>query len=537
MTRNNAFEFDVLILGGGFAGVYCAKELRRALRKKSRLRVGLVANKNHMIFQPMLPEVAGGAIAPDHVINPLRLLCPGTEILQADIKKIDLPGRRVVVNTGPFTGNHSIGFHDLVLALGAETDVSVIPGMPEHGYLLKNVADAIRLRSSIIQRIEEANIETRPEIRRRLLTFVVVGGGYSGVESAGHILDLFRAVHTFYDNVSYEDFQVVLIHGREHLLPTLHRQLGEYSARQLTSRGLKVILNHRVQSVTANRVVLDNGEAIEANTVICTVGNTPNPLVAQCCEENQLPSASGQVKVNACGQVPGHEGLWGAGDCAYFMHPDDHESCPNTAQFALRQGRIIGRNIALRRQQKPPEPLRFKGYGEMASIGHRHAVGEIMGVRFKGMFAWWLWRTVYLLKLPRLDRKIRVVFDWTLDLFFPRDIALIHPRYTISQKHTFLDKGDHLFNRGDPAFSLHLVKSGSIALVRDGQVIRTVTPDDGLLDDSFLEDGVWTVDAVGTQPTRVFSIPMETYGEIAKFIKRPATPINKTIPLEESKTE
>jgi len=529
MTDSKSIKLDVAILGGGFAGVFCAQSISKALGRKPAFKVGLISEENYMVFQPMLPEVAGSSISPRHVVNPLRLLCRRAEIIRGQVESIDWPRRSLVVNGGPFSGNVTISYDQLVLALGAVTDLSRIPGMPEHAFLLKNVGDAMYLRATLLGRIEEANLEPRREIKERLLTFVVVGGGYSGVETAGHILDLFHAINVYYSNVSESDLKVYLIHSGDHLLPTLSRRLGEYSARKLEKRGLNLVLNQRVKSVTANRVHLQNGNVIETNTVISTVGNAPHPLTWAMGQEYGLEMIQGCLRTEPTGQVKGQPNLWAAGDCAAFPLPTGGQ-CPNTAQFAMRQGILIGKNIARQLRQQNLQTFAYKGLGEMASIGHHVAVGEILGVQFSGFFAWWMWRTVYLLKLPRLDRKVRVVLDWTLDLFFPRDLNHISPRFTKPLREIYLEEGDVLFHNGEPAFSFYIAKSGSLELREAGEAVQRIAPGGYFGEQALLGDGVWHCDAVAVEPTRLVSLPASVFhqlvqgtGSLGQFFQKSAT--------------
>lgn len=515
MDEQKSIKLEVAILGGGFAGVYCAKTIGQARRQNAQVKVGLISEQNYMVFQPMLPEVAGSSISPRHVVNPLRLLCKHADVFRGKVEKIDWPNRSLVLNAGPFSGSLHVAYDDLVLALGAVTDLSRIPGMPEHAFLIKNAGDAMLLRTTILGRIEEANLEPRPDIKRRLTSFVVVGGGYSGVETAGHILDLFRTIHVYYSNISGSDLSVYLIHSGDHLLPSLSRRLGEYSAHKLERLGLKLVLNQRVKSVTAHRVYLQNGETIETNTVISTVGNAPHPLVKQLGEDCGLEMVKGSLVTEATGQVKGQTHLWAAGDCAAFPLVKGG-LCPNTAQFALRQGSLVGRNIARRRAGQRLGIFTFKGLGEMASIGHRLAVADICGVRFSGFLAWWLWRTVYLLKLPRTDRKLRVMLDWTLDLFFPRDLNHLSPRFTNPVKEIHLERGDVLFRQGEPAFSFYLVKSGALELLDQGELLQRVSAGGFFGEQALLGDGIWHYDAQATAPTNLVSIPASIFHELVR---------------------
>ena len=529
MNEHRRIKLDVAVLGGGFAGVYCAKALTEALKGKPDFKVGLISEENYMVFQPMLAEVAGSSISPRHVVNPLRLLCRRASVYQGVVQLVNWPERILLLNAGPFSGNVSIEYAHLVLALGAVTDLRRVPGMPEHAFLMKNVGDAMYLRSTVIGRIEEANLETRREIRERLLTFVVVGGGYSGVETAGHLIDLFSTIHSYYPAITQADLKVWLIHGGDHLLPTLHRKLGEYSARKLRERGLKLVLNQRVKSLTANRVYLENGAEIEANTVISTVGNAPHPLVTSLCETCGLAKVKGRILSSDTGQVKGQTHLWAVGDCAAFPDVDGIYS-PETAQFGMRQGILAGKNIARFTRGEPLRTFKFKGYGELASIGHHVAVAEIFGVKFSGFFAWWLWRTIYLAKLPRLDRKVRVVLDWTLDLFFPRDLNHLSPRHSNPVKEIYLEKGDILFEQGEPAFSFYVVKNGVVELCEGGETVQRIRSGGYFGERALLGDGVWPYGARASEPANLVSIPARIFhqlvsgiGSLGQFFQKSAT--------------
>lgn len=513
MSAKSPIELDVAIVGGGFAGVYCAKTLGKKTARGRRLRVGLISEKNYMVFQPLLPEVVGASVSPRHVVNPLRLLCRHADVLKGAVEKIDWPNKSLLMNAGDFAGRVEVRFEHLVLALGARIDLRRIPGMPEHAFLMQNAGDAMFLRATIVSRIEEANLEARADVRKRLLTFVVVGGGFSGVETAGQILDLFGVIHKYYPRVSWEDLAVYLVHSRDHVLPTLNRRLGEYTATQLRRRGLNLWLNERVRSVTAERVYLESGRTIETNTVISTVGNAPHPLVMTLCEDAGLAAEKGRVLTEATLQVKGHTHLWAAGDCAAVPLVGDGY-CPDTAQFAIRHGQLIGENLLRTFRGESLRSFTFKGLGELAAIGHHRAVAQIFGFQFSGLFAWWLWRTIYLGKLPGFDRKLRVVIDWTLELFCPRDINLLNPRFTTVLKEIYLEKDSTLYRRGEPAFSFYIVKSGCIEIGDNRGVVQTVGAGEYFGERALLEDREWHFDAWAKEPTVLVSVPAETFYQI-----------------------
>lgn len=493
-------ELDTCILGGGFAGVYCGKELGRAALKGDRLRTALIAAENHMVFQPMLPEVASASLSPRHVVNPIRQICQGIDVFKGEVFAIDGSRRQLQLRAGDFTPKVEVNFRRLVVALGAVVDLSRVPGMTEHALLMQNVGDAMKLRSTVIARFEEANLVSDPAIKRRLLTFVVVGGGYSGVETAGGLLDMMEEMNRFYANIGPSDYGVMLIHSQDHLLPTLSRKLGIYAQDNLEKRGLQLYLNERVKAVTANTVILMSGRILESVTVVSTVGNGPHPLVLKLAEQLAIPTIKGRLQAEPTGQVPGHDWLWTCGDCSALPMPDGQPS-PPTAQFAQRQGTLVGRNIVAQRRGRPLKPFRFRGLGELAAIGHRSAVGDVLGLKVSGFVAWWMWRTVYLGKLPGLQRKLRVALDWTFDLFFSRDLNLLNPRFSNPLREVYLEKGDVLFYPGEPAFSLYFVKTGRIALMDGEREIKSAASGDYFGERALLEDRIWRFKAIATEPT------------------------------------
>lgn len=514
MGNIKTLDLEIAILGGGFAGVYCGKELSKTLARSSRTRIGLIADENYMVFQPMLPEVASASISPRHVINPIRHLCKGLEIYKAEVEKIDITNKQLTIRPGPFSPPVLIRFKHLVVALGAKVDLSRVPGMPEHSYLMQNVGDAMKLRSTVLARFEEANLVKDPQRRKRLLTFVVVGGGYSGVETAGQILDLFQAINSYYSNVGPDDFSVYLIHSRNHLLPTLSVSLGHYAEEKLTQRGLHVLLERRVKALTANQVFLSDGTVIESNTVVSTVGNAPHPLVTQLIADTGVESIHGRIRTTETMQVAGYDWLWAAGDCA-GVPMQNGEICPSTAQFAMRQGALLGKNINAFLRAEKTKPFTFKGLGELAAIGHHTAVAEVMGMRFSGFIAWWMWRTIYLAKLPGLDRKLRVLIDWTLDLFFPRDINLLSPRYTKNLQEAYLEKGDVLFQSGEPAFSFYIVKKGCIHLTdENGELIKSVGSGEFFGERALLSDQTWRFTATAMEDSSLIGLGSQEFKAI-----------------------
>lgn len=528
-----ALKFDVVIAGGGFAGVYCAQALSHALKGDSTGRVALVAQQNFMVFQPMLAEVCGSSISPRHVVNPIRRLCRDVTVLRGNITSIDLPSRHLTLDAGTFTRNVPVEFDHLMLSIGSVVDLSRVPGMPEHAFLMKSVGDALELRSTIIDRLEEASLQSNEDDARKLLTFVVVGGGYSGVETAGQILDLIQGVNKFYQRIAQPDFRVILIHSGPFLLPEIGESLGRYAEQNMRKRGVEIMLNSRVSTMTASRVHLQDGRVIESHTVLSTVGNAPNPLITDLCKKNNLECYKGRVVTDATMRVKGAENLWAAGDCAAVPMVEKKGApkrqtaegepllCPPTAQFAYRQGLLLGKNIA-RTLSSPAEPLApftFTGLGELASIGHRSAVASIFGLQFSGFIAWFMWRTIYLLKLPGLERKLRVMIDWTLDLFFPRDITLLRSKATEILQEMHLEKGDYVFHSGEPALSFYIVKAGRIDLTDANGLVKSLATGEHFGERALLHDKIWRFDAIAAEPTTLVALDDKSFAAISSASK------------------
>lgn len=521
-------HFDVLILGGGFAGVYCARRVTKRLKGTGK-RVGLIANENHMVFQPMLAEVVGGSLSPRHVIHPLRMLCEDTDVFKGTVKGVDTNHKTVTIDGGLVAGLVTFSYEHLVLTLGAEVDLSRMPGMSEHAHLVRNVGDAMKLRTTIIEQMEEANLIEDSSKRKEMLSFVVVGGGYSGVETAGQMIDLLQGMSRFYEVVQPEDFSVTLVHSGSRLLPTLTEKLANYTGRQLEKMGVKIIYNSRVKAVTSRSITLADGTKFTGYHVVCTVGNAPHPVIIKLGESNSIPVEQGHVLVENTGRVVNSESLWSAGDCSRFPKIDGG-FCPETAQFAYRQGILIGDNISNTILGKPLQTFDFKGLGELASIGHQTAVAEIFGYQFSGLLAWFMWRSIYLMKLPGFERKLKVMAEWTFELFFSRDINLLTPRYSSPLREMHLEPGDILFREGEPAFSLYAIKDGVVE-IRDhkGDMVKRATKGDHFGERALLQDQVYRYHATAVEPTTLVAIAKRTFdamvnsmGSISKLFHQTA---------------
>lgn len=409
----------ILILGGGFGGLYCALELEKTLAREGRAQVTLVNRENFFLFTPMLHEVAACDLDVTHIVNPIRKLLKRVRFWSGEVEGIDLDRRVVRVSHSLAHHEHELPYDHLVLALGSSTNFARIPGLETTALTMKSLGDAIHLRNQTIEHLEQADVETDSSVRAPLLTVVVAGGGFAGVETIAGVNDFLREAIHFYPNLEERDLRTVLVHSGDLILPELGPQLGAYAGRKLAARGVEVVTSARVQGYDDGVVRLSDGRRIACATLVWTAGSSPHPLL------RSLPFANerGRVTTGADLAVPGWPGVWAVGDAAEIPDPATGRPHPPTAQHALRQGAHLAHNIAASLDSRPLRSFRFGGLGQLAAIGRRTGVARILGVNFSGFFAWWLWRSIYLSKLPRLEKKLRVMLDWTLDLMFTKDIV------------------------------------------------------------------------------------------------------------------
>jgi NADH dehydrogenase len=409
----------ILILGGGFGGLYCALELERTLARTGAAEVTLVNRENFFLFTPLLHEVAASDLDVTHIVNPIRKLLRRVRFWSGDVEAIDLARRVVRVSHGISHHDHELPYDHLVIALGGVTNFAGVPGLESNALTMKSLGDAIHLRNRLIEHLEQSDVETDPAVRSPLLTVVVAGGGFAGVETVAGIHDFLREAIRYYPNLRERELRTVLVHGGDLLLPELGPALGAYAGRKLAGRGVEIHTRTRVAGFADGVVALSDGSRIASATLVWTAGTAPNPLL------RSLPfaNARGRVPVDADLSVPGYAGVWAVGDGAEVPDLASGGTCPPTAQHALRQGLWLATNLAAAIEGRSPRPFRFGGLGALAAIGRRTGVARILGVNFSGFLAWWLWRTIYLSKLPRLEKKLRVVLDWTLDLLFSKDLV------------------------------------------------------------------------------------------------------------------
>ena len=408
----------ILVLGGGFGGVEAARQLERKLRHRPDVEITLVSRDNFFLFTPMLHEVAASDIDITHIVSPLRALLHRTTVVVGDVQSVDLERRLVRVTHGFDAHDHELHYDQLLIALGSTTNFYGLPGLTEHSLTMKTLGDAIHLRNRVIATLEQASTECGAA-DDGLLTVVVAGGGFAGVETAAALNDFVREALEFYPRIQQQDVRMVVVHSGPHILPELGEDLGVYAAEKLAMRGVEILTNARVAGVDAEGVTFADGRRIATRLVVWTAGTSPHPLL------HELPCGldRGRVVTTETLAVPGWSGVWALGDCAVVPNPRTGKPHPPTAQHALRQARTAAANIVATLDGRPSSPFAFRTIGQLAAIGRRTGVARIFGVKFSGFVAWWLWRTIYLSKLPRFEKKVRVAIDWTLDLMFAKDFV------------------------------------------------------------------------------------------------------------------
>jgi NADH dehydrogenase len=409
----------IVILGGGFGGVYTALALETSLARDPSVEVTLVNRDNFFLFTPMLHEIAAGDLDITNIVSPIRKLLKRVHFFEGDVEGVNLEGRSVRVSHGSDHHHHDLPYDHLVVGFGSITNFFDLPGLAENALTMKSLGDAIALRNRLIARLEEADTECARDARSRLLTFVVAGGGFAGVETVASVHDFVSDSLRFYPNLTPEMIRVVLVHPGPVVLPELSDALGRYTQAELARRGVEVRLKTRVVSASPGSLTLNDGTSISTETFVWTAGTSPHPLLAGI----PCPKDRGRIVVDEFLAVPGFPGVWAVGDSASVPDASTGKPCPPTAQHALRQGTVLARNLEAALRGKAPRPFRFKTLGQLASLGRRAGVANILGWNFSGFLAWWMWRTIYLLKLPTFEKKLRVALDWTLDLAFSKDLV------------------------------------------------------------------------------------------------------------------
>jgi len=407
----------ILVVGAGFGGFYAAMHLRRAVDLGHRVTV--VNPENFMQYQPFLPEVASGTIDPRAVAVPLRRTLRHCEVVIGEVQRID-HDRRIANVRLVDERETELGYDVVVLSPGSWSRVLPIPGLAEHGVGFKTVPEAIWLRNHVLSRLDLAAEVDDPERRRAALTFVFVGGGYAGVEALGELEDLARDALESYTSVRAEEMRWVLVEAAGTIMPELSDDLAEYAMERLSARGIRILLDTRLESAEGGTITLSDGQVFGADTLVWTAGVKPSPLAA----ESGFPvDETGRIRTDAFLRVEGVDDAWATGDAAAVPDRLAGGVMPPTAQHGMRQGKRVGDNVVAVLEGRRPVPFDYRGIGSVASLGRYKGVALIFGVRLRGFPAWFAHRTYHLYAMPTLTRKVKIAADWTVALLFPRDLA------------------------------------------------------------------------------------------------------------------
>ncbi|MGH2389655.1 MAG: NAD(P)/FAD-dependent oxidoreductase [Chloroflexota bacterium] len=417
----------IVILGGGFAGIGAARELARLLGKEEDGRITLVDQHPYQIFTPMLTEVVGGQIEAGHAVSAIHRLSPRINFMQGRVDRIAVEGKRVTVTTGDLRhgvlgAQRSLEADHLILALGSVTDFHQAQGVAAHALPMKTLGDAAAIRNRALALTATANAEPDEARRRAMLTFVVGGGGFSGVETMAALNDLARDVARRYPALRDTPPRTVLIHPGERLLPELGGKLARYAQQQLERRGVEVLLNTKITGAGEGYVELEGDRRIDTRLLVWAAGEKPSPVI----ETVDCPRGKhGGIKVEGTLEVAGRPGVWALGDCAEIPRPGGKGSYGPTAQNAEREGTLAARNIVARLRGEQPKPFVYTPIGELAIVGKRTGVARLYGHNFSGMPAWVMWRMIYLAKVPLPGKRVRIALDWLLDLLFGRETVAL----------------------------------------------------------------------------------------------------------------
>lgn len=416
---------QILIVGGGYVGMYAALRLQSKLRR-GEASVTVVDTQSHMTYQPFLPEAAAGSIEPRHVVVPLRKVLKRCHVLTGRVTRIEHARKAVTVETAGGR-TQEIGYDVLVVALGSVARTLPIPGLAEHGIAFKTVGEAIYLRNHVLSMMDAAASTADPALRSRLLTFLVIGGGYAGVEALAELEDMARYATRYYENVQPSDMRWVLVEAANRVMPEVSPMLGVYTVERLLERKIEVFLETRVQSLVGGHVVLDDGTEFDSDTIVWTAGVKANPVLAS----TDLPlDERGRVRCAADLRVHDLPGVFSAGDCASVpdlsrAHLDPHATTSPSAQHAVRQARVLADNVLAHLRGRPLRTYRHEYAGSVASLGLYRGVAEIYGIKLRGIVAWFMHRTYHVSRMPTFNRKFRVLADWTLALFFRREVVAL----------------------------------------------------------------------------------------------------------------
>jgi len=421
----------ILVLGGGFAGVECVRKLESYFPNENDVQISLVSEDNFFLFTPMLPQVASGTIETRHIVIPVRTLLKRTKFYEAEVKNIDPYGKTVTLSGTKEKRGISLHYDYLVLALGSQTNFFGMDKLEQLAYSMKTLNDAVVLRNRVIDMLEQADNETNPILKKSLLTFVIVGGGFAGIETAGELMDLLHDARKYYPNTEKTDIRVIVLEALPAILPGFNEKLAKFALEKLHERGIEVKVSTKLSSFSGDEVIIEDARtttedtaqftvnAIQTRTLVWTAGVTPVDII----KKSVFKTNRGGIVVDEFLQASDFPEVFAIGDCCYIIDSKTNRPLPPTAQNAESEAKIVAKNLHAIITNKDKEKFVYSPRGQMAVIGKRSAIASMFGIHLHGLVAWMIWRVIYLSKIPRLDKKVRIFLDWSIDMFFDRDIA------------------------------------------------------------------------------------------------------------------
>ena len=455
----------IVCLGGGWVAVYAVKSLRKAI-KRGEVELTVVSRENYHTFHGFIPEMLVGRIQPQQLVTPARWVFKPAHFHNAEIESIDTVAKKIVTSRAIDGREYVLEYDHAILALGGLDDLSRFPGMAEHSLRVKTYWDCVKARSHVLSLLEMAELESDPEERRRLLTFVVVGGNFGGIEVASELANYFQVlVKNEFPRLDRKDFRVIVVHSGEEILPELgdsQPRLVKYARDYLAKNGVEFRLNTRLTAATSEEAVLNGEDRIPTRSVLSCAGSAFSPLLDSLPHEQDK---RGRLLLDVHGRVLGSDSLWAAGDCAAMPHPDGGV-CPTIATYAMFGGKHVGQNMLRALSGKPLKPFRFSGVGEGCSIGHRRAVAHLKGIPLWGIPGWVAWRATFMYFIPSWDRKLRILLDWILTAFSGRDIANIRMNEPFGVRKEMYEPGQDIVREGDVGQQMYVISEGEVDVVR-----------------------------------------------------------------------
>ena len=454
----------ILILGGGFAGVYTAKALNKIGLKDCEIE--LISDNNYFIFQPLLPEVAAGTLNSADAVTPIRQMLKGIKFRNAEVSSIDFQSKKVYIYQGFKKSIHFIPYDHLVIALGQISNLEIVPGLKNHAFKMRSLQDAHDLRNHIIGCLELADVTNDKKLRERLLNFVVIGGGFSGVETIGEIKEMIDRLIPYYGSLTKNEVNLHIVEFASQLLPDMDKNIGDYTYKKFKRKKINIHLNTSLEEVTAYRVFLSNKRSILSHTVISTIGSSVSNII----KNSGLELEYGKIVTDGFFKVKNQKNVWAIGDAALIPNKDKKQMlfkqkkiafAPPNAQFAVRQGRLLAFNISNFIKNKKLKEFQYTSKGSLASLGSRDGVGKVYFLTVKGLLAWLIWRIFYLSFIPSFSTKIRVFFGWIVESILPRNAVMTRSLKNDSVRYQNFKKGDIVFEEGMIADGFYIVLKGS----------------------------------------------------------------------------